>query len=283
MPDFSGRDITIRDIGTRWWGILLPNKECSVQAAEAYKTTLAYKTFPRGIHAAYGFVLLNQHDYAGAERELNAELASNRGSLMAKLGLARLRVEQGAAAEGVKEIAEIWKADPGFLRANVPLFNAGLPEPTRSELQRIVEKARANDEIPADIALPLNSSRPLRPASTRLIPRVFAPENAGSTEKAAASGNAIRQRRSWSVWRSAGQGTSAASIGGATSLLAACAYSTANYQTAFDSAQKLAAAPATEAEGCIGKQNRHRSLLRRLWRVPVNSTPHSPTTARIAR
>jgi predicted Zn-dependent protease len=122
------------------------------QAAEAYKTTLAYKTFPRGIHAAYGFILLNQHDYTSAERELNAELASNRGSLVAKLGLARLRVEQGAAAEGVKEIAEIWHTDSAFLRANVPLFNAGLAEPTRLELKRALETARANAEIPAEIA-----------------------------------------------------------------------------------------------------------------------------------
>ena len=73
------------------------------------------------------FVLLNQHDLPGAQRELNAELASNPGSLMAKLGMARLHVEQGAVPEGVKEIAEVWKADANFLRANVPLFNAGLP------------------------------------------------------------------------------------------------------------------------------------------------------------
>ena len=55
--------------------------------------------------------------FPGAERELNAELASNPGSLMAKLGLARLQVEQGATAEGVKLIAEIWKTDPGFLQS----------------------------------------------------------------------------------------------------------------------------------------------------------------------
>ena len=72
--------------------------------------------------------------FAGAQRELNAELASNPGSLMAKLGRARLHVEQGAVADGVKEISEVWKADANFLRVNVPLFNAGL---SRTETCRL--------------------------------------------------------------------------------------------------------------------------------------------------
>ena len=84
--------------------------------------------------------------FAGAQRELNAELASNPGSLMAKLGLARLHVEQGAVAEGVKEIAEIWKADANFLRANVPLFNAGLPRLKRADLQRVLEERQATND-----------------------------------------------------------------------------------------------------------------------------------------
>ena len=33
-----------------------------IQAAEAYKKALASAAFPAGIHASYGFVLLNQHD-----------------------------------------------------------------------------------------------------------------------------------------------------------------------------------------------------------------------------
>ena len=39
---------------------------------------------------------------------------------MAKLGLARLHVEQGAVTEGAKEIGEIWKADASFLRVERP-------------------------------------------------------------------------------------------------------------------------------------------------------------------
>src|SRR4051812_23837458 len=84
-----------------------------VQATEAYKKTLASPVFPPDVHAAYGFVLISQHDLPSAERELNAELALHPGSLMAKLGIARLQVEQGAAAEAAKQVADIWKTDTG--------------------------------------------------------------------------------------------------------------------------------------------------------------------------
>ena len=102
----DARVLRARHSDSGYWHALVGDtfaeQKVFVQAAEAYKAALAYPTFPPGIHAAYGFVLLNQQDYAGAERELNAELASNRRSLIAKLGLARLRVEQGATAEGVE-------------------------------------------------------------------------------------------------------------------------------------------------------------------------------------
>jgi tetratricopeptide (TPR) repeat protein len=219
-----------------------------VQAAEAYKTTLAYQTFPPDIHAAYGFVLLNEHDYAGAERELNAELASNRGSLMAKLGLARLWVEQGVTAEGVMGIAEIWKVDPAFLRTNFPLFTAGLPEPRDSEFRRAVEKAWANAEIPADIALVFQSKPVTENKTDSRHSLSFVPEDAGSIKNAATAAQPYakgRFGRCTDLLLGGPQRLPPAKL----QLLSACAYSSTNYQTAFDSAQKLVVAPATEAEG----------------------------------
>ena len=118
-----------------------------IQAADSYKKALAFPAVPAGVHAAYGFVLLRQHDFAGAEREFSAELASNPGSLMAKLGRARLHVEQGAVTEGAKDIAEIWKADANFLRVNAPLFNAGLPPLKRAELQRVLEERQTMSNV----------------------------------------------------------------------------------------------------------------------------------------
>jgi predicted Zn-dependent protease len=207
-----------------------------VQAAEEYKTTLACPTFPPGIHAAYGFVLLNQQDYAGSERELNAELASNRRSLIAKLGLARLRVEQGATAEGVKQIAEIWKTDPSFLRANVPLFKTGLPEAVSSELKLALEKAQAHGEIPADVAQALQLSPPTENIADSRHSSSVAPAQpfAGGTLRECGDPRVRAPQRLQSAELRS---------------LAACAYSSAKYQIAFEAAQKLVAPPATEAEG----------------------------------
>src|SRR6185436_7456329 len=85
-----------------------------IQAEEAYKKVLAFPQIPARAHAGYGFVLLYRHSLEAGERELNAELAANPGSLIAKLGLARLHLEQGASAKAAMEIGEIWKTDPGF-------------------------------------------------------------------------------------------------------------------------------------------------------------------------
>ena len=97
-----------------------------IQAAEAYKTSLDSPPYPAGTHAAYGFVLLNQRDFPSAERELKAELAASPGAPMARLGLARLHLEQGQASTGAKEVADIWKADAAFMRANIAVFIRGL-------------------------------------------------------------------------------------------------------------------------------------------------------------
>ncbi len=198
-----------------------------IQAAEAYKKVLTFPDRPPGMHAAFGFVLLNQHDFAGAERELNAELVSTPGSLMAKLGLARLQVEQSANAEAANGIAEIWKADANFLRANAGLFNGGLTRSKRFELQHTLEQHAATGQIPEEVVRVFQidsareehmetshepivaADRPVRPAN---IPTTPVPSKD-------------------------------------LKLLASRAYSSGNYETAADASEKLALHTGTEAEG----------------------------------
>jgi tetratricopeptide (TPR) repeat protein len=98
-----------------------------IQAAEAYKKALALPTFPAGTHASYGFVLLNQHDVPGAERELNAELASDPGSLVAKLGRARIAASR---SRNVQNCSAFWKNEKqlGTFRKNsFPSFAVAPP------------------------------------------------------------------------------------------------------------------------------------------------------------
>jgi len=118
-------------------------------AGEAYKKALVLTAVPAETHANYGFTLIYLHDLQAAERELNAELKQNAGSLLAKLGLARLRIEQGATEEAANRIQEIWKMDNGFFRANVVKFKVGMEQSKRSELQQLLEGREAAGELPA--------------------------------------------------------------------------------------------------------------------------------------
>jgi tetratricopeptide (TPR) repeat protein len=229
-------------------GDTFAEQKAFLQAAEAYKTTLACSAFPSGMHAAYGFVLLHEHDLPAAEHELFVELASNPGSLMAKLGLARLRVEQGAAAEGTREIAEIWKADPGFLRANAPLLKAGLPQPRLSELQGALETRRASGEIPQAVALLFHNGTTTENSTELPRPSGLAPKSAASAKKAATAAELYASGRysdCSDLLASRLQHLQAREL----RLLVFCAYPTRRYHVVFDAAQKLALNPATEAEG----------------------------------
>jgi tetratricopeptide (TPR) repeat protein len=221
-----------------------------VQAADAYKEALTLPTFPAGTHAAYGFVLLNQHDVAGAERELNAELASNPGSLAAKLGLARLHIESGAATESAKEIEGIWKTDAGFLRANVPLFNSGLAESKRSELQRNLEERDPDGDISQElVSLFRIGATGEKPVAMPQNSSIGAEGSVGSTQvpasAAAESYTSGRYGECNDLLAPRLQLLPANDL----RLLASCAYSTGNFRNALDASQKLARNAPTEAEG----------------------------------
>lgn len=221
-----------------------------IQAADAYKKALTFPAFPAGTHAAYAFVLLRQHDLPGAQRELNAEFALNPGSLMAKLGMARLLVEQGAVAEGVKEIGEVGKADANFLRVNAPLFNAGLSQPKGVDLQRVLqERQSANDVSQEVLDLFLNSSATERLTNTPqdrsgdvVNPVPHGQPPIGNAAELSASG---RYGECTHLLASRLPLLPIKDL----QLLAFCAYSSANFQQATAGAQKLAGNAPTEAEG----------------------------------
>ncbi len=221
-----------------------------IQAADAYKKALTFPAVPAGAHAAYGFVLLRQHDLPGAQRELSAELASNPGSLMAKLGMARLHVEQGAVPEGAKEIAEVWRADADFLRVNTPLFTAGLPLQKRADLQRALEERQAMSDVSQELLeLFRNDAATERLAnmSQDLSADVVSPVSHGK----APTGNAAEFYNSGRYEDCTNLLASRLSFLSTKDLqrLVFCAYSSANFQTAAGAAQKLAADAVTEAEG----------------------------------
>ena len=216
------------------------------RAAASYQKALALPAFPPDTHAGYGFVLLNERELRGAERELKSELALDPGSLLAKLGMARLDLEQGSAELAGNQIAQLWRADPGFLTSNLERFKTGLTQARVMELQAALEKLQANGEMPAQAA---SLFRP-DAAETSL--------SRGRRSETWASNGGTGIRRSAAEWYSQGAYRQCSDLLGpqiATlsvrdlRLLALCAYATGDYEHAFDAAGKLSASSATRAEG----------------------------------
>jgi len=220
------------------------------RAAEAYKTATGFQALPAGVHASYGFVLLNQHDLQGSEREFNAELKLNPGLLLARLGVARLRIEQGGVAKAVRLILEIWKADEGFLRANASQLNGVTPRANMGELRRAVQERIAAGETDKELL------------SVLIDKDADGGENAASSARALAMdrskllrGNPIIDGRA--AYANGHYGVCSDLLGAQLQvlqekdlrMLAACSYFSGKYEAAFAVGQKLALGTPTEAEG----------------------------------
>jgi len=220
------------------------------RAEEAYKTATGFQVLPAGVHASYGFLLLNQHDLQGAEREFNAELMLNPGSLLARLGVARLRVEQGAAAEAAALITQIWNADESFLRANASLLGAEPSQASLAELRRAVRERIAAGETDPELLSVLIDKDADRgeiaasPARAIAVDRSKLPRENPTIDGRAAYANGH-------------YGVCSDLLGARLQVLqekdlrvlAACSYFSGKYETAFAVGQKLALGAPTEAEG----------------------------------
>jgi tetratricopeptide (TPR) repeat protein len=226
------------------------DQQAFARAAEAYKTATGFQALPAGAHASYGFVLLNQHDLQGAEREFNAELKLNPGLLLARLGVARLRVEQGATAEAATLITVIWKADEGFLRANASLLNGGIPRENMVEFRRAVRERIPAGEADQELLSVLidkdadGGGNPASPARTVAVDRSKLPR-----------GNPVIDGRA--AYANGHYGVCSDLLGVRLEVLqekdlrvlAACSYFSGKYEAAFAAGQKLALGAPTEAEG----------------------------------
>ena len=224
----------------------LSEQRAFIQADETYKKLLAMPTFPAGAHASYGFVLLSQHDPVAAEPEFNAELAANPGSLMAKLGLARVHLEQGATERSAREIENVFKTDPGFLKSNAAQFRAGLSQQNRTDLKHVFEERRAAGEGQAEIATLFSADTAENPG---LRPSTESKSAAEPTQLPIAKAAELYTKGRYCDC--AALLTSRFSLLKAKDfhLLASCAYATGDYRDAFAAATKLVANVATEAGG----------------------------------
>lgn len=220
-----------------------------IQADDAYRKVLAVPKPIAGSHAGYAFVLLNRHDLSAADRELRAEIALYPGSLMAKLGVARLHLEQGSTVQAAMEIREIERTDAGFLRANAALFSAGMSRANQAVIRVALEQGLASGEITEEVVALFRDfatagaspgPSPERAASDSASRSVKVP--AGDPEELYAKGS---YGECDEVLTSRRQQLPPKDV----QLLASCAYLTGSYPSALKAGVKLASNPSTEAEG----------------------------------
>jgi tetratricopeptide (TPR) repeat protein len=221
-----------------------------IQAAEAYKAALMLQSFPPGTHARYGFVLLNQRNLDGAEHEINSELRSNPGSLLAKLVLARLHIEQGETTKGAKEIQDAWKTDPLFVCTNAQLLNTRLADAKRIQVQKAFGDRQLYGDISEQLGALLRGSAETEessdsPQRSITCARQTSPSDKGFSFNAAeyyAQGrytqcsNSLAPRVHFLKSKDL-------------ELLAICSYSIANYKAAANAAQMLMARSGKELQG----------------------------------
>ena len=220
----------------------LLDQQAFLAAAETYKNALLLPSLPAGTRASYGFALIPKHDFLAAERELNAELKDHPGSLLAKLGLARLRLEQGATEEAANRLQEIWKTDSGFFRAHIAKLDSRIDPSKRSDLQRLLEGREAAGDVTAGLVVALRgdaaserrdddaSSTPTRPNNTLV----------GASQLYAAG----KYRQCTDLLAAKLRTLTISNV----RVLAVCAYSTGDYQQAFSASTRLALGSSNEAE-----------------------------------
>lgn len=246
-----------------------------IQAEDAYKKALASPKFLPDAHAGYGFVLLNRHDLSGAEKELKAEIAENPGSLVAKMGMARLHLEQGATEQAAQEIAETWRADAGFLRANVSSFSTRLSRPHREELLSELEQRQGAGSLPPELTAlfrdpaTIDSARLLPGSGTDSSPTRSAKTALGKAEKLYASG---RYGECSDVLASRASPLQLREL----RLLASCSYLTGKYARALDASGKLASNAASETEGLYWETKSAQKLAAQALARASAADPGSP-------
>ncbi len=247
-----------------------------VQADETYKKLLAYPQLPPNARANYGFVLLNRHDLSGAEQQLSSELGSYSGSLMAKLGLARLHLEQGATGQAVKEIKEIWKADAGFLRSNASFFNDGLARSKRSELQDLLKERQVDEDLPPELIALFGDPATADGAATLALASGSNASPLQGPRKPVADAARLYARGKYEDCSHELVSRLRKLQTGDLQLLAVCAYSTGNYRAALDSGAKLGSDVRTEAEGLYWETKSAQKLATEALSRASTADPDSP-------
>ena len=95
-------------------------------AVNLYKRLTGMNALWPGLRTALGFAYVRSGQIPAAEAQFQAELSQNPGFLLARVGLARIVLEQGDSPTCLRRLLEVWKIDRSFLGANIDTLFSGL-------------------------------------------------------------------------------------------------------------------------------------------------------------
>ena len=224
-----------------------------VQASSAYKTILSSTTAPPPCaHAGYGLVLLRQQSIPEAQAEFDLESRSQSGCPLTRIGIAALQSAKSDTEGTLRDLVNIWKADPGFLREILPLLREEITDEQREKLLSLVKNRQTGEEIPAGLEAAMESQlqqdEPSLPALSE--ERSKNPESVHEPMPATL-------KDSERFYFSGQYGKCSESLKGrlnglpsnSLGLLTSCAFYAGDYKTASLAARRLAANPATRPAG----------------------------------
>ena len=117
------------------------------EAVKLYRELLKAHPSQPCLHSALGLAEIRKGDLQAAAEEFQKDLQASPVCAEARLGLARVAIEQNRISDAWKELDDAWRADPEFVEANAPTLWLGWSPEKVDHLEARVK--RAEPEHPA--------------------------------------------------------------------------------------------------------------------------------------
>jgi tetratricopeptide (TPR) repeat protein len=115
-------------------------------AINIYRDLLKSKQILPCLGASLGIAYTLAEDLQSAEKEFQNERQDRPGCLLARLGLARVFLEQHNMEKALNELFAIWTSDQDFLRENLPTLWAGLNDDAISLITTSCDKISGSQQ-----------------------------------------------------------------------------------------------------------------------------------------
>jgi len=204
-----------------------------VEATDTYRKLLAVPGALPCSRAALGLVLLRRGEISEAQAELEKDKKAG-GCSLAELGLIRLALAQGETGAAIKSLGELWRLDPGFLKAHASVLTIEMPTEQVRDFDQALAKA-SETELPAEGASTLRLS--VRGERTLPVEGYEAEAPAGGATAGTAQDHFLRGE--YGLCTKGLIASKAALSRDKLSLLAACSFYTGDFETTLVAAKRL--------------------------------------------